>query len=162
MRSAGLENYKGVTGQMTFDPNSKNIVPHVSRHRPRRRIQYRRYGMEKQYAEVNEDRVVYAGPSLPDAGPGPMRLVVFGPVAEQAVSASEVRAAIEPLGGRYLLAPVDADKPWGQASTDLVRLLYQENAVGIIAVGRAAGHLAEQLAVKSFVPVIADLCPTLP
>src|ERR1019366_8712928 len=43
----------------------------------------------------------------------------------------------------------------GQASTELVNLLYQGNAVGIIAVGRNGSHLAEQLAAKVFVPVIA-------
>ena len=140
---------------MTFDPNSKNIVPMFLATVHDGAIEYRRYGMEKQYAKVNEDRIVYAGPPLADLGPGPWRLVVFGPAAEQAVRGGEVRAALEPLGGRYVLAPVDADKPWGQASTELVRLLYQENAIGIIALGRAPSHLAEQLAVKSFVPVIA-------
>ena len=54
-----------------------------------------------------------------------------------------------------MLAPVDAEKPWGQASTELVELLYQGNALGIIAVGRNASHLAEQLAAKTLVPVIA-------
>jgi branched-chain amino acid transport system substrate-binding protein len=147
---AGLEGYKGVTGQMVFDPNSKNIVPLYLATVRNGAIQYRRYGMEKHYAKVDEGRVVYSGPQPPDAGPGPSRLVVFGPGAGQAVAASEV-----PPGSRYLLSPVDADKPWGQASTELVRLLYDEKAVGIIAVGRAASHLAEQLAVKSFVPVIA-------
>jgi len=66
-----------------------------------------------------------------------------------------VRAALAPFGDRYLLAPVDADKPWGQASTELVDLLYAGNAVGILAVGRNASHLAEQLAAKVFIPVVA-------
>ena len=92
---------------------------------------------------------------LADAPGGPLRLVVFGPAADRAASAAKVRAVLEPLGQRYFLAPVDADKPWGQASTELVNLLYQGNAVGIIAVGRNAAHLAEQLAAKVFVPVIA-------
>ena len=145
---AGLESYKGVTGEMTFDPNSKNIVPMYLASVRNGKIQYRRYGMEKPYAKVGEGGVAYAGPPLADAPAGPLRLVVFGPSAE-------VRAVPEPLGQRYLLAPVDADKPWGQASTELVNLLYQGNAIGIIAVGRNAAHLAEQLAAKVFVPVIA-------
>jgi phosphoribosylcarboxyaminoimidazole (NCAIR) mutase len=99
--------------------------------------------------------VAYAGPPIVDAPGGPLRLVVFGPAADRASSAAKVRAVLEPLGNRYLLAPVDADKPWGQASTELVNLLYQGDAVGIIAVGRNAAHLAEQLAAKVFVPVIA-------
>jgi hypothetical protein len=133
---------------MTFDPNSKNIVPMYLASVRNGKIQNRRYGMEKPYAKVGEGGVAYAGPPLADAPAGPLRLVVFGPAAE-------VRALPEPLGQRYLLAPVDADKPWGQASTELVNLLYQGNAIGIIAVGRNAAHLAEQLAAKVFVPVIA-------
>jgi phosphoribosylcarboxyaminoimidazole (NCAIR) mutase len=81
--------------------------------------------------------------------------VLFGPAAEVAASAQPVRDVLAPLGGRYLLAPVDADKPWGQASTELVNLLYEGHALGIIAVGRNAAHLAEQLSAKVFVPVIA-------
>jgi len=104
---------------------------------------------------VGEGGVAYAGPPLADAAGGPLRLVVFGPAADRVASAAQVRAVLQPLGGRYLLAPVDADKPWGQASTELVNLLYQGNAVGIIAVGRNASHLAEQLSAKAFVPVIA-------
>ena len=34
---AGLESYKGVTGEMAFDPNSKNIVPMYLGHHPQRR-----------------------------------------------------------------------------------------------------------------------------
>jgi branched-chain amino acid transport system substrate-binding protein len=140
---------------LAYDPNSKNIVPLYLATVHNGAIQYRRYGMQKPYATVGEGGVAYAGPPLADAGSGPQRLVVFGPAADQAVSAAEVRAVLEPLGGRFLLAPVDADKPWGQASTELVNLLYQAHAVGIIAVGRNASHLAEQLAAKAFVPVIA-------
>jgi phosphoribosylcarboxyaminoimidazole (NCAIR) mutase len=152
---AGLESYKGVTGEMAFDPNSKNIVPLYLATVSNGSIKYRRYGMEKPYATVGEGGMGYAGPPLADLRNGPMRLVVFGPAAESAVSSPQVRAVTQALGVRYLLAPVDSDKPWGQASTELVNLLYQGNAAGIIAVGRNASHLAEQLAAKTFVPVIA-------
>src|ERR1022692_4652070 len=152
---AGLESYKGVTGEMAFDPNSKNIVPMYLATVRNGAIQYRRYGMQKPYATVGEGGVVYAGPPLADAPSGPLRLVLFGPAADVAATEAKVRAVLEPLGGRYLLAPVDADKPWGRASTELVNLLYDGNAVGIIAVGRNASHLAEQLSAKAFVPVIA-------
>jgi substrate-binding family protein len=152
---AGLESYKGVTGEMAFDPNSKNIVPMYLATVRKGAIQYRRYTMEKPYAKVGEGGVAYSGPPVADAPAGPLRLVVFGPGADRAASTAKVRAVLEPLGERYLLAPVDADKPWGQASTELVNLLYQGNAVGIIAVGRNAAHLAEQLAAKVFIPLIA-------
>jgi ABC-type branched-subunit amino acid transport system substrate-binding protein len=152
---AGREGYKGVTGEMAFDPNSKNTVAMFLATVRNGAIQYRRYGMQKAYATVGEGGVAYAGPPVADAGSGPRRFVVFGPGADRVASSPEVRAALEPLGGRYLLAAVDADKPWGQASTELVELLYRESALGIIAVGRNASHLAEQLAAKTFVPVIA-------
>jgi len=80
---------------------------------------------------------------------------VFGPEAARIASAPAVLAALKPFGGRYVLAPVDAGKPWGQASTELVDLLYSGHAAGILAVGREASHLAEQLAAKAFIPVIA-------
>ena len=67
------------------------------------------------------------------------------------------------FGSRYaLVAGQGTDKPWGQASTELVRLGYDENAVGVIAVGRSASHLAEQLAVKSLVPLVAYFCRHCP
>ena len=152
---AGLEGYKGVTGAMVFDPNSKNTVPLYLATVHDGGIRYRRYGMEKPYARVGEGGVAYAGPPVADAASGPMRLVVFGPAAAEIASAPEVRAALAPFGDRYVLAPVDAGKPWGQASTELVDLLYRGNAIGILAVGREASHLAEQLAAKIFIPVIA-------
>jgi ABC-type branched-subunit amino acid transport system substrate-binding protein/phosphoribosylcarboxyaminoimidazole (NCAIR) mutase len=152
---AGRESYKGVTGEMVFDPNSKNTVAMYLGTVRNGALQYRRYGMQKAYAAVGENGVAYAGPPVADAGNGPRRFVVFGPGAERVASSPEVRAVLEPLGGRYLLAPVDADRPWGQASTELVELLYQGSALGIIAVGRNASHLAEQLAAKTFVPVLA-------
>jgi len=152
---AGLEGYKGVTGEMVFDPNSKNVVPLYLATVHNGGIRYRRYGMEKPYARVGEGGVAYAGPPIADAPGGPMRLVLFGPAAAEIASSPAVRAALAPFGDRYMLAPVDADKPWGQASTELVDLLYRGNAVGILAVGRNASHLAEQLAAKAFFPVVA-------
>jgi hypothetical protein len=152
---AGLEGYKGVTGQMVFDPNSKNVVPLFLATVHNGGIGYRRYGMEKAYARVGEGGVGYAGPAIADLPSGPMRVVLFGPAAAAMASSPAVRAALAPLGDRYVLAPVDADKPWGQASTELVDLLYRGNALGVVAVGRDASHLAEQLAAKVFLPVVA-------
>ena len=44
---------------------------------------------------------------------------------------------------------------WGKASTALVQTVYQNEALGIIALDRNSSHLAEQIGVKAFVPVIA-------
>jgi hypothetical protein len=148
---AARESYKGVTGEMAFDPNSKNIVPMYLATVRDGRIQYRRYGMEKPYAETGEGEVAYAGPPIPDLPAGPLRFVVFGNSAAQRVATQEMRQ----FERWCVLAPVDAEKPWGHSSRELVDQIYGAGAAGIIAVGRNASHLAEQLAAKSFVPLIA-------
>ncbi len=44
---------------------------------------------------------------------------------------------------------------WGKASALLVDGLLHQKAIGVIALDRPSSHLAEQLAVKCFVPVIS-------
>ena len=44
---------------------------------------------------------------------------------------------------------------WGKASSELVRAVFDQNVLGIIALDRDSSHLAEQFGVKAFVPVIA-------
>ncbi len=51
--------------------------------------------------------------------------------------------------------PVASDQNWGAASTQLVHALMDEHALAIVALDRDAAHLSEQLALKTFVPVIA-------
>jgi adenine/guanine phosphoribosyltransferase-like PRPP-binding protein len=53
------------------------------------------------------------------------------------------------------LLPVASNQNWGAASTALVRALTDEQAIAIVALDRDSAHLAEQLALKLFVPVIA-------
>jgi hypothetical protein len=53
------------------------------------------------------------------------------------------------------LVAVASDVPWGKASSGLVNLIYDRQVLGLIATDRNASHLAEQLAAKSFVPMIA-------
>jgi phosphoribosylcarboxyaminoimidazole (NCAIR) mutase len=55
----------------------------------------------------------------------------------------------------WTLLPVDSDQNWGVAATQLVHALMDEHAVAIIALDRNAAHLAEQLSLKAFVPVLA-------
>jgi len=64
--------------------------------------------------------------------------------------------AAHPLKGReWKLLPVASDQNWGAASTQLVHALMDEHALAIVALDRDAAHLAEQLALKAFVPVVA-------
>jgi ABC-type branched-subunit amino acid transport system substrate-binding protein len=149
----GVEHYKGVTGDMVFDPNCKNIVPLYLATVKQGKLEYRRYPMKKEYARVGESGVEYNGPALADAPSGPLRIGLFGPGADKA--ALELSSVLEAYKGRYEVVPVTANTPWGQASTELVKLIYEPSTIGMISTDRNTGHLAEQLAIKSFVPLIA-------
>jgi ABC-type branched-subunit amino acid transport system substrate-binding protein len=149
----GLEQCKGVTGAMTFDPNCKNIVPLYLATVHDGKISYRRYPMQKEYARVGENGVEYNGPAVADAPAGPLRIALFGPGVDQ--TAPELARVLAAYKGRYEVVPIASDVPWGKASAALVDLLYRDGAIGMISTGRNESHLAEQLAIKAFVPLIA-------
>ena len=149
----GLEHYKGVTGGMVFDPNCKNIVPMYLATVKQGKLEFRRYPMKKEYARVGENGVEYNGPALADAPSGPLRIGLFGPGADKA--ALELAGVLEAYKGRYEVVPITANTPWGQGSTELVKLIYEPSTIGMISTDRNTSHLAEQLAIKSFVPLIA-------
>jgi branched-chain amino acid transport system substrate-binding protein len=140
----GLERFKGVTGEMIFDPNAKNIAPLFLGKVTNGNFIFRRYTMEKPYADWNQRPVEYFGPPLEDSQPV---IGLFGPSADK-VAASLPQAPYRVLG-------VDSETVWGKSSTELVNLVYQSGAIGIVATDRASAHLAEQIAVKTFLPVIA-------
>jgi hypothetical protein len=110
------------------------------------------------YARVGEDGVDYAGPHRDDVPAGPVRVVLFGPKAAQVAQSPEVQAELSAGAAKWQawkLLPVASDQNWGAASTRLVHALMDEHALAIVALDRDAAHLAEQLALKTFVPVIA-------
>jgi branched-chain amino acid transport system substrate-binding protein len=110
------------------------------------------------YARVGEEGVDYAGPHRGDVPAGPVRIVLFGPNAAQVAQSPEVvteLAAAAAKGREWKLVPVASDQNWGAASTQLVHALMDEHALAILALDRNSSHLAEQLALKSFVPVVA-------
>ena len=141
-----MESYKGVTGEMIFDPNAKNIAPLYLGTVKDGKISYRRYTMDKPYAKVGESGVGFTGP---ETGPaqGELKIGLFGPGAEAAA------ARLQAPG--YRVVGISSDVPWGKASDALVKLIYDPGMLGIVAADRSSAHLAEQLAVKTFVPVIA-------
>ncbi|HEX7893079.1 MAG TPA: ABC transporter substrate-binding protein, partial [Terriglobales bacterium] len=154
----GVESYDGVTGHMPFDPNCKNISPMYLGTVRDGKITYRPITMEKPYAEVGENGVEYNGPETPAIPADQIKIVVFGPDADKAISSPEIVKLVAGLGPsvRHLtLISIPSGTSWGRASTDLVSAVYQQNAVGIIALDRNAAHLAEQIGSKAFVPVIA-------
>lgn len=141
-----VERYKGVTGEMVFDPNAKNIAPLYLGKVKDGKFAYRRYTMDKPYARVGEDGVAFSGPETTPAE-GELKIGLFGPGAQSAASSLDVPG--------YRVVGVSSDVPWGKASDELVKLIYDPGLIGLIATDRASAHLAEQLAVKTFVPVIA-------
>ena len=176
----GVTDYKGVTGDMVFDPNCKNIAPMFLGHVHNGTIEYRRITMEKPgsgeankvptsessppaaapqpYARVGEDGVQYSGPALLDQPAGKLQIAVFGPQAEQIVASPDtVRALteIKGLGMQISFLPISSQLSWGKASDELVKAVYQNHALALIALDRNSSHLAEQIGVKAFVPVIA-------
>jgi ABC-type branched-subunit amino acid transport system substrate-binding protein len=174
---ADTEQYDGVTGHMVFDPNQKNIAPMYLGTVEHGTITYRAAAMEKRqpgprngdangttgapatpYAHVGEDGVSFAGPRSANFPPGPMRVILFGPKAVEIAASPEVLTALreEAHGGlKWTVLPVESAQNWGAASTQLVQALKDEHALAIVALDRETSHLAEQLALKCFVPVVA-------
>jgi branched-chain amino acid transport system substrate-binding protein len=159
----GLESYRGVTGDMIFDPNCKNIAPLFLGTVRNGTITYRRITMEKPYARVSENGVQYLGPSLPDEKSNDLKIAVFGPHAEMVVKSLENKfAKSEPavVWGRVQqpavqLLAIPSETSWGKAADDLVRAVYEKHVLAVLALDRNSAHLAEQIAVKAFVPVVA-------
>jgi len=174
---ANIEQYDGVTGPMVFDPNQKNVAPLYLGTVHNGAVTYRIATMEKAaqvpqspaaqaasaapqvpYARVGEDGVDYAGPHPSDVPQGPVHVILFGPHAAEVAQSPEVLAqlaAAAAKGREWKLEPVASDQNWGAASTQLVHALMDERALAIIALDRDSAHLAEQLALKTFVPVVA-------
>ena len=174
---ADMEEYDGVTGHMIFDPNQKNTSPLFLGTVLDGTITYRRATMEKTppanvrtsapaadpnvapvpYARVGEDGVRYNGPSRPDLPAGQAAVIVFGAHADQVAASLAPRPPVTPAANDpfWKLIPIDSNQNWGAASTQLVRALWDEHALAIVALDRNAAHLSEQLALKAFVPVVA-------
>ena len=117
------------------------------------------------YARVGEDGVDYAGPHQADVPAGPVRVVLFGPHAVEISQSPEMQAELAARAAKgqpWELLPVGSDKNWSTAnwqvwaaSGDLVHAIMDKHALAIVALNRDASHLAEQLALKAFVPVLA-------
>jgi branched-chain amino acid transport system substrate-binding protein len=110
------------------------------------------------YARVGEDGVSFSGPSGADSLTGEVRVAVFGPHADQLVRSPEIVQTIAKLNAEtksWSVIGIPSNVQWGKASSELVRAVFDQNVVGIIALDRDSSHLAEQFGVKAFVPVIA-------
>jgi hypothetical protein len=102
---------------------------------------------------VGEDGVRYLGPQEANLPRGKATIVLFGPHAADVAASPEVRNALG--SGMWRMIPVESGQNWGVAATQLVHALEDEHALAVVALDRDCGHLAEQLALKTFVPVMA-------
>ncbi|HET7346249.1 MAG TPA: ABC transporter substrate-binding protein [Acidobacteriaceae bacterium] len=165
--------YDGVTGHMVFDPINKNVSPMYLGTVHEGAITYRLAPMDRTppaqqqveapasvsapaggssgtsapYAWVGEEGVNYHGPhdaDLPNA-----KVVLFGPGAEDLARSRPLKSS------GWKLLPVNSGQNWGAATTQLVHAVEEEHPLAILALDRDAAHLAEQLSLKVFVPVVA-------
>lgn len=148
----GITSYQGVTGDMVFDPNCKNIAPMFLANVHDGAITYRPITMEKPYARVGENGVQYSGPSLPNISTSESSVAVFGPRADQAMRSTNGTIMACAM---IRVIPIASDTAWGKSADALVKAVYDQHVLAIIALDRNSSHLAEQIGVKAFVPVIA-------
>ena len=125
---------------------------------------------QKPYAAINRDAVSYNGPGrdaahdlagpeirlgllAPLAGPRQAEGQALRRAAEMAIE--EENAASLPGGLRLALAVRDETGPWGRASSEIVHLVFDDQAVALItSTDGGAAHLAEQVANKIGVPIL--------
>jgi ABC-type branched-subunit amino acid transport system substrate-binding protein len=114
---------------------------------------------QEPYARVGEGGVTFEGPRRTPAQlssfNGPVRIVLFGPDAESVSASLQSSPIWRSLFASWQLLPVSSNQSWGAASTALVHALMDEHALAILSLDRASAHLATQLALKAFVPVVA-------
>ena len=164
--------YDGVTGHMVFDPNNKNVSPMVLGTVHDGKITYRVEpmgiggqqsavgGQQKSaapvpYARVGEDGVSYLGPHEADIPQSEAKIVLFGPHATEVAASAELRSVLASSTKIAGVIPVESSQNWGKASTELVHALMDDHVLAIVALDRDCAHLAEQLSLKVFVPVVA-------
>jgi len=119
---------------------------------------------------MNRDAVSYAGPGREPACDLPGDRVTIGVIlplrgAHEAagrallegaqMALDEEPASPLPGGRRLVLAARDESGPWGQASSEIVRLIFEDHAVAVVTSQDGdITHQAEQVATKIGVPVL--------
>ncbi|MFN7994183.1 MAG: ABC transporter substrate-binding protein [Bryobacteraceae bacterium] len=154
----GLERFRGVTGEMIFDTNAKNIATLYLGTIRNGKAVFRREPMQKAYARIDEEPLAYTGPALPDNPAGSVKIGIFGPQADKLAQDPILTRMLARYAGKahsYQLVGIPSEGQWGKASSALVELMQQDRLIGVVATDRNTSHLAEQLAIKMFIPVVA-------
>jgi branched-chain amino acid transport system substrate-binding protein len=124
----------------------------------------------KPYASINRDAVSYNGPGRDgghDLAGSEIRLGLLTPLAgpRQAegealrrgaeMAIEEENATSLPGGRRLTLVTRDESGPWGQAATQIVHMVFDDQAVALITSAEGgSAHLAEQIGNKIGVPIL--------
>ena len=134
MPSPGLTNYKGVTGDMVFDPNCKNIAPLFPRPRPRRPD---RVSSHHDGEALRPGRRELASSSRA-ADSGRERQTTSDHRHLRSTRGSDVHIArrncnalleLKRRGKSVSLIAIPSEASWGKASNDLVKAVYQDRVV---------------------------------
>ncbi|MGA7885094.1 MAG: ABC transporter substrate-binding protein [Acidobacteriaceae bacterium] len=159
--------YDGVTGRMLFDPNNKNVSPMFLGTVHQGTITYRPATISAApgapplsaghggrstppYARVGEGGVEYHGPARTAIPAGRATVIVFG------AGAATISTKSLPTAARIVAIDTgQTGSAWGAATSALVEALSRGNVLAIVALDRDSAHLAEQLSLKKFVPVLA-------
>jgi len=106
------------------------------------------------YSQVNNAENAF---SSRDNLAEPVRVVLFGHFAKAIAASPEMQAELASSaikGHEFKLLPVENDQNLGAATTALVQALMDGHALAILALDKDASHLAEQMALRSFVPAV--------
>ena len=122
------------------------------------------------YAAINREAINYAGPgreTASDLAGAEIKIGILAPLQgprqrEGAALLAAAQMAVEdesatplPNGRRLALVARDETGLWGRASSEIVRLVFDDRAVALITLtDGAAAHLAEQVGNRVGVPVI--------
>jgi branched-chain amino acid transport system substrate-binding protein len=180
-----MKTYQGVTGTVYFDHTLNNLAPVNLARVKDGKFDYwlapRQHGHEgaaallpslpaTPYARIDRDAVNYSGPGrdaghdvagaevrigllLPLAGPRQAEGEALRRAAQMAVD--DENAAALPGANRLLIVARDESGPWGQASTEIAHMVFDDQAVALIASAEGgSAHLAEQVGNKIGVPVL--------
>jgi len=123
-----------------------------------------------QTRRIEKDRP-FTGYKFPTTNPATLKTInigLFSPTDPQNKAAQQLHKGIQLAvqqanrNGGYRGVPYQiiqrwAGDPWGAGSREVIKLVYQDRVWAIIAYRDGAGHIAQQISVKAYVPVIAPL-----